>query len=1091
MPKTSSEARAGGDARDGRARRPAPGARAARAALLVLASSLSSCGGATAGESEPPAAATGEESAACPASAPAPAALPNVEPRHRTLAYWLARAAEDGDLDAPLLAPEDVADHNLALRHDPDGSRVLARGMDEAIPTEDLLREVNERLAYLRTRIAAGELVGAGGDAPAPAAFAPVDAIPSPSARHHVVLAPTALRCAPDPGPLYTQPIDPAFDRNLCSTARPQEIVQVLATWPNGMRLARTRYAMGFVDRDAPLSPALDGEARVAMLGGVRAALAEDRRLALEGGGAVDVAHGTLVALADAAGAESPRALWLATADGFRRSAPVPPGELILPARPLTRRALLTEAFRYLGSPYGWGDRDGARDCSRFVLDVFQSFGVEMPRHSARQAASGTFAIDTSAVADPAEKRLLIEAAARSGVVLLHFPGHIMLYLGETESGAPMAIHAFSEYLEPCPGGGETLRRVDRVEVTDLTLGAGSTRKSFLERITKVVVLGRPARPDARGAAAFRHATAPVAPEGDACRDSADAWIVTSPEHPAPGRPFRVVVATTEDPAPATLAIYAPSGARVDAPVRELGGPPFGHLATIPGLPEGTYTVVLGDGARVVACERVAVRAGRRVPAARAPGSPAWTARWRWERDTENLYALFVENLFRSPDGSMQTWENLSVVLRDPDRNLLHDHLALGEDERIRLAPDCADLPYTLRAYFAWKLRLPFAFRRCSRGRAGVAPTCGAEPATNLEPVQASDEIGAFQELARLVSNAVHSASARTLPTTDQSDHYPVALTRETLPPGTTFADPYGHLLVIAQWRPQGALGHGAMVGADAQPDGTVGQRIFWRGTFLFTPDTREVGAGFKAWRPVIPADGGLRVLDNDEIARLGGVYAYSGDQYDGSVDDFYDRMADLVNPRPLSPRGVMESLVEALDESVRRRVVSVQTGEDHMRAHPGVVVDMPTGHAVFETSGAWEDFATPSRDMRLLISIDAVLGFPDDIRRRPERFGIAPADAEATAERMRAELEAGLAARSITYVRSDLSQQTLTLAEVVARKERFEVAYNPNDCVEVRWGAAPGSPEMAACERHAPRAQAARMEEYRAWFRDRRRPPR
>jgi hypothetical protein len=234
-----------------------------------------------------------------------------------------------------------------------------------------------------------------------------------------------------------------------------------------------------------------------------------------------------------------------------------------------------------------------------------------------------------------------------------------------------------------------------------------------------------------------------------------------------------------------------------------------------------------------------------------------------------------------------------------------------------------------------------------------------------------------------------------------------------------------------------------------------------------------------------------LLVLDNDEIGRLGGVYAYSDDQYQGTADDFYDRMAELVNPRALSPRGVMESLVAALFESVQRRVVSVQTGEDFMRSRPGLVVDMPTGHDVFETSGAWEDFATPSRDMRLLISIDAVLGFPEGVRRKPERFGVDPTEAEAIASRLESALEEALAARDVSYVRSNGEAQRLTLAEVVARRERFELAYNPNDCVERRWAAADGSDEMTSCARRAPAAQRTRMDQYRAWFHDRRRPPR
>ena len=88
--------------------------------------------------------------------------------------------------------------------------------------------------------------------------------------------------------------------------------------------------------------------------------------------------------------------------------------------------------------------------------------------------------------------------------------------------------------------------------------------------------------------------------------------------------------------------------------------------------------------------------------------------------------------------------------------------------------------------------------------------------------------------------------------------------------------------------------------------------------------------------------------------------------------------------------------------------------------------------------------------------------------------------------------LRAESAARRVVYTRSDGSQWTLTLAEVLAaRAEALEVAYDPNDCVEVRWGAPPGSAESSTCRRRAPAEQAARLARYRPWFHERRRPPR
>jgi hypothetical protein len=82
-------------------------------------------------------------------------------------------------------------------------------------------------------------------------------------------------------------------------------------------------------------------------------------------------------------------------------------------------------------------------------------------------------------------------------------------------------------------------------------------------------------------------------------------------------------------------------------------------------------------------------------------------------------------------------------------------------------------------------------------------------------------------------------------------------------------------------------------------------------------------------------------------------------------------------------------------------------------------------------------------------------------------------------------------AGRRFAYSRSDGSEWTLTLADLFGRAAALEVAYDPNDCVEIRWGAPPESDEASTCRRHAPPDQLARMAEYRVWFHERRRPAR
>jgi len=101
---------------------------------------------------------------------------------------------------------------------------------------------------------------------------------------------------------------------------------------------------------------------------------------------------------------------------------------------------------------------------------------------------------------------------------------------------------------------------------------------------------------------------------------------------------------------------------------------------------------------------------------------------------------------------------------------------------------------------------------------------------------------------------------------------------------------------------------------------------------------------------------------------------------------------------------------------------------------------------------------------------------------------GKAAADVKAEMQNV---LTSELATRKFSYTRSDGSQWTLALKDVVNRAGDLEMGYNPNDCVELRWGATEHSQEASTCKRHAPSAQRAKMTNYRSWFRERHWPAR
>ena len=596
------------------------------------------------------------------------------------------------------------------------------------------------------------------------------------------------------------------------------------------------------------------------------------------------------------------------------------------------------------------------------------------------------------------------------------------------------------------------------------------------------------------------------------CDDAADLAVLPSPVVPWKGAPLRVIVAA-ENPLDGELSLIAPDGSVAAKSRARHGGPPYFWFTEVATPAAGTWRATLTRSRAPAECSTITreiVVRGDEPPRPSATAGDVWPLRNTWNRATENLYSAWIEKLFDAPLDAAPSWPALHEVLRDRSRNFLFNHLGLGEDQMgLVIRPDCADLPYFLRAYFSFKMGLPFGYSKCSRGGGGQPPKCyqwfsiqhleAARSSASEQKAPASGPAAkrtglaaSFGQYLLTTADAVHSGTGRTLANDNNTDYYPVPLTQETLRPGTVYADPFGHILVLARRVPQSEGAAGVFLAVDAQPDGTVARKRFWRGNFLFAQDPSLGSPGFKRFRPIVrEQNGALRRLTNDEIAKNPQYADFSLEQTKLGIEAFYDRMDDVMSPAPLDPLRAITEAITALEEQVKARVTSVENGRKFQNSGRGEA-SMPDGASIFETTGAWEDFATPARDLRLLIAIDVVRGFPDRVARRPERYAMPQGKSVAD---VRTELQSVLAsevsARKFSYTRSDGSAWTLALKDVLDRAGALEMAYNVNDCVELRWGASEKSNEASTCKRFAPETQRAKMTKYRAWFHERRRPPR
>jgi hypothetical protein len=636
----------------------------------------------------------------------------------------------------------------------------------------------------------------------------------------------------------------------------------------------------------------------------------------------------------------------------------------------------------------------------------------------------------------------------------------------------------------------------------------------------------------------FSSVDSAVAAASASCADTAGVTVLPSPEAPWTGAPLRVMV-VAEKPVEGLLSLVAPDGSVAVKSSDRHDGPPYAWFAEVAAPAAGTWRATLArDGCDPVTRD---IAVARKPEPARFPPGSIWQVRNSWNATYEALFSAWIAKLFDGPPDQDLSWKVWHEVLRDQSRNFLFNYLGRNEDKtQTGLRPDCADFVYFLRAYFAFKMGLPFGYSNCSRGFGGRPPKCyqwfdvehpevtrpapppeqdavavAEAPPAPLPPPQTPSllrlfgrselppaEVPAaptatpspkpvpkrptnFSEYLRDVGDVVHTGAVRA--GDDNADFYTVPLTQETLRPGTVYGDPYGHVLMLVRRVPEVNGTPGVFLAVDAEPDGSITRKRFWRGNFLFVHEPALGSPGFKHFRPIMrDKNGPLRRLTTAEIAKNPQYGDFSLEQSQMTPQGFYDRMDDVMSPEPLDPVRAMIDAITSLTEQIKTRVTSVENGRKYQVKQPGDTA-MPDGASIFETTGAWEDYSTPARDFRLLIAIDVVRGYPDHFARRSDRYAIP---AGKSAADMKSELQtvlnSELAARKISYTRSDGSQWTLSVKDVVDRATDFEMAYNPNDCVELRWGAPENSEEASTCKRRAPQAQRAKMSDYRAWFRDR-----
>jgi len=401
---------------------------------------------------------------------------------------------------------------------------------------------------------------------------------------------------------------------------------------------------------------------------------------------------------------------------------------------------------------------------------------------------------------------------------------------------------------------------------------------------------------------------------------------------------------------------------------------------------------------------------------------------------------------------------------------------------------DCADLPYMLRAYYAWKNGLPFSYSTA------VTPLGQSD---DIRYTARGNSISARRDLTDAgldarktlpaIVGTITSAHYRYPPDYAGKllpDHYPVKLVRESIKPGTIIYDPNGHVAVVYRVTPEGRIAY-----IDTHPDNSLTRGVYGK---AFTRSSPAMGAGFKRWRPLTLvgatqrsdgsfAGGHIVLAPDKEIADWSDEQFFGTEKprpktwhagkfvLGGETLEYYDYVRRRLAKAGFKydPLEETRAMVRGLCEDLKYRVdavdVAIKAGI-HKRPQPE---RLPNN--IYGTDGDWETYSTPSRDARLKTAFKELR---DEIARFLE---LAAADAGRLAyagEDLRGDVrktylqEAN--ACTIVYTKSDGSAKQLAFAE--AARRLFRLSFDPHHCPERRWGAQEAE-ELATCADGADKA--------------------
>jgi len=444
-----------------------------------------------------------------------------------------------------------------------------------------------------------------------------------------------------------------------------------------------------------------------------------------------------------------------------------------------------------------------------------------------------------------------------------------------------------------------------------------------------------------------------------------------------------------------------------------------------------------------------------------------------WSPADERGFSEFIEGL-----GAADCW-TVDECLRSPA-----NPYRSTDPRGMRFMSDCADLPYALRAYYAWKNGLPFSYVSGVTSASGyftdIRYTRDGNIVVQRRTIPATAEgvpaLPLLVEMRGLVSTAMFRHHAGADHPVNFTDFYSPEITRDSIKPGTVLYDVNGHVAMV--WRVED---DGRILSISAHPDNSI-SRSFYGRNFLRTKP--ELGTNFKNWRPQrlvgarrLPngtyVGGHIEAPRNDELDDFSleqflgtepnpsGSWRNAEFTHKGEKLDYYHytRAVMAKGDLRLDPVHELQAMMRTLCYDVRARKDAIEQAllnNIHRMTPPAKLPDN-----IYGTYGYWELYSTPSRDARLKTSFREMR---EQIEAMVKMYGegvttVSYEGADLAGDLLRA-FEKESQSCITSYTRSNGRRVSLSLEDVMNRL--FDLSFDPYQCVERRWGASGG--ELSSC---------------------------